>query len=64
VGRGSAQVIDSVSGPNIKGGVQQEITAQFEQVGTQQADPLTGQRLPKSSQEQARDYFNALREGK
>jgi hypothetical protein len=64
VGRGAGQVVDFVDGPTLKGGVEQEIATQFEQARQEQANPLTGQRLPKSSQEHAKEYFDALREGR
>lgn len=64
VGRGPGEVVDFVEGPNLKGGVQQEITAQVHDAKQQDANPLTGQRLPKSTQEHAKEYFDALREGK
>jgi hypothetical protein len=64
LGRGSAMVVDRVAGPNLKGGVQQEIATQFQEARNEAANPLTGQRLPKASQEQAKEYFDSLREGK
>lgn len=64
VGRGAGQVVDFVDGPTVKGAVEQEIASQFEQVRKEEANPLTGQRLPKSSQEHAREYFDSLREGR
>lgn len=63
-GRGAAQIVDFVDGPNIKGGVQQEIATQFEEAKSEAADPLTGQRLPRDSQSHAKEYFDALREGR
>lgn len=62
--RGSAVVVDYVDGPNVKGGVQQEISAQFEQARSEEADPLTDQRLPRGYREHAKRYFDTLREGK
>lgn len=62
-GRGQATVIGEAEGANRKGGVQQEIQAQVEAARAEAADPLTGQRLPKSSEQHAREYFNGLREG-
>ena len=62
-GRGTATVIGEADGANLKGGVQQEIQAQVDAARAEAADPLTGQRLPKSSEQHAREYFNGLREG-
>lgn len=64
VGKGSAVMVGETVGPNLRGNVEQEIATEFEQVRTQAADPLTGQRLPKTSQNQAKEYFDALREGR
>ncbi|MBL9125673.1 MAG: hypothetical protein JNG90_18685 [Planctomycetaceae bacterium] len=64
VGRGAATIVGDADGANLKGGVREEIAAQVEAARAEAADPLTGQRLPKSSEEHAREYFNGLREGK
>lgn len=62
--RGAATVVGEADGANLKGGVRQEIQAQVDAARAEAADPLTGQRLPKSSEQHAREYFNGLREGK
>ena len=51
-------------GPNIKGDVAQSIKEEMATHGAEPADPLTNDRLPKSRQEQAEQYFHDLREGK
>ena len=64
VGQGSGEVIDYVDGPNARGGVQQEIDAQFERARGTTVDPLTEERLPRGYREHAQRYFDALREGR
>jgi len=56
-------ITGSADGPNAKGTLREAIQAEFESNDTGPADPLTGQRLPKSHQRQVEEYFNALREG-
>ncbi|HEV3417642.1 MAG TPA: hypothetical protein VG056_12535 [Pirellulales bacterium] len=62
--KGAAVSVGEAGGPNIKGQVQEEIKAQIESAKHDSADPLTGQRLPRSQREHAKEYFDALREGK
>jgi hypothetical protein len=62
-GRGAAIVSGFVEGPNVKGQVQQEIQEQFETAKSDNADPLTGQRLPRDYRDHTRKYFDAFREG-
>ncbi len=64
LGKGAAVATGPADGPNIKGQVQAEIKAQIESAAHDAADPLTGQRLPRSQREHAKEYFDALREGK
>jgi len=63
VGRGGGVVVGEVNGPTTKGGVEQEIQSQFDEVGGEEEDPLTGQRLPRGYREHAQKYFDSLREG-
>ncbi|HEV2969952.1 MAG TPA: hypothetical protein VGY55_08175 [Pirellulales bacterium] len=62
--KGAAVSVGEAEGPNIKGRVQEEIKAQIESAKHDSADPLTGQRLPRSQREHAKEYFDALRDGK
>ncbi|HKD36622.1 MAG TPA: hypothetical protein VKB78_07470, partial [Pirellulales bacterium] len=62
--RGAAVAVGEAEGPNTKGEVQQAITAEVEAARHDSADPLTGQRLPRSQREHAKEYFDSLREGK
>jgi len=64
LGRGSAVITDLVTGPNVKGEVQQEINAQVEAAKSASADPLIEQPLPRASREHVKRYFESLREGK
>ncbi len=64
IGRGSAVVVGDAYGPNAKGDVKQQIKIEIESAKHDSADPLVGQRLPKSQREHAKEYFDALREGK
>lgn len=61
IGRGAAVITDFVEGPNARGRVEQEISAQFQGVRGGDTDPLTEQSLPRTYREHAQSYFNALR---
>lgn len=63
-GKGSAVVVGSVEGPNIKGRVDQQIQTEFDAAEAADEDPLTDQQLPRAYREHAKTYFDALREGK
>lgn len=63
VRRGAAVVAGEADGPNRKGTVQETIKAQFESARHEAADPLTSQRLPREYREQAKKYFESLRDG-
>ncbi len=58
LGPGAADVVDLVDGPNIKGQHADEIRQQFDTEERAVTDPLSGRRLPKAYQQQAREYFN------
>ena len=55
---------DLVNGPNIKGKVEAEVQQQFDTARRGSTDPLSGRHLPRKHGEQAREYFDRLREGK
>lgn len=61
IGRGAAVITDFVDGPNARGRVEQEISAQFQGVRGGETDPLTEQSLPRTYREHAQSYFNSLR---
>mgnify|MGYP002622488794 FL=1 len=64
VGQGAAVITDLVGGPNAKGRVSQQIQSEFESAGGEDTNPLTDQKLPRGHRDHARDYFEALREGR
>lgn len=61
VGAGKAVVTGLADGPNAKGRVRAALQEEFESQRSGPADPLTGQRLPRSHQRQVEEYFEALR---
>jgi hypothetical protein len=63
-GKGAAIVTGFAEGPNAKGQVTQEISAQLEAAKSESADPLTDVRLPRDYRDHAKGYFDAFREGK
>lgn len=63
-GKGTAIVTGFADGPNAKGQVTQEISAQLEAARNDSADPLTDRRLPRDYRDHAKGYFDAFREGK
>ena len=62
--RGAAVVVGETNGPNIRGNVVESVKEQMISQGSEPADPLTIERLPKSRREHAEEYFNSLREGR
>jgi hypothetical protein len=62
-GKGVADIVDKVEGPNLPGQVQTQITKQEEAMRAAPADPLTDQNLPRKHKESVTDYFNRMREG-
>lgn len=61
---GKAVVVGEVDGPNFRGQVVESIKEQMISQGSEPADPLTIEQLPKSRREHAEQYFNSLREGR
>src|SRR6185436_18155549 len=62
--KGAATFGGLVDGPNVKGEVVQTIQQEMAMKGAEPADPLTSDRLPDSRREQAKQYFDLLREGR
>ncbi len=52
------------NGPNAKGQAIEEIKTQMDSARQDAADPLAGQKLPRSQRDQVQQYFDALRGGK
>ena len=63
VGRGKAVVVGEAGGPNRPGQALEEVKQAIRSATIDDEDPLTNARLPKDHLEQARKYFEALREG-
>ncbi|HEX3997533.1 MAG TPA: hypothetical protein VHX65_03170 [Pirellulales bacterium] len=63
IGHGAAIITGEADGPNSKGNVRAEIQAQLDSAKHDDSDPLTGQRLPRSQRDFAKEYFDSLREG-
>lgn len=61
--KGAAIFAGDAEGPNTKGRIEQEISLQFEQVESEEADPLTSQDLPKGYSKHAQEYFDKVRKG-
>jgi len=63
-GRGAAVVVGEADGPNVRGEVAESIKEQMTSLGSEAADPLVAERLPKAQREHAEEYFNSLIEGR
>jgi len=63
-GRGAAVLVGEADGPNRRGLVAESLKEQMEAQGSEAADPVVVEKLPKSHREHAEDYFNSLREGR
>ena len=59
--KGRAVITGEGNGPNVKGRVQEQIKDAMAAGTRAEADPLAGQRLPRTQREHAEEYFNALR---
>lgn len=62
-GKGAAVIIGEAEGPNVRGNVREEIKAEMASQGSEPADPLVIEQLPKTQRENAEEYFNRLRDG-
>ena len=62
-GQGAAIITGEADGPNLKGKVRAQIQAQMDSAKHEDSDPLTGQRLPRSQRDFAKEYFDSLRDG-
>ena len=59
--RGKAVIVGQVRGPNVAGDARVEIQEQIEAFQSNDGDPLTGQRLPKSQRDHVQEYFRAIK---
>jgi hypothetical protein len=64
IGKGKAVITGEADGPNIKGVVQQEIRAQMEASRREAAEAVIRQNLPRNLRDHAKEYNEAIREGK
>jgi hypothetical protein len=62
-GQGAAVITGEADGPNLKGKVRAQIQAEMDSAKHEDSDPLTGQRLPRSQRDFAKEYFDSLRDG-
>ena len=62
-GKGPAVITGEAEGPNMRGNVREQIKEEMAAKGSEPADPLVIETLPKSHRENAQDYFDRLREG-
>lgn len=62
-GHGAAIITGEADGPNRKGTVRAQIQAEINSAKHEESDPLTGQRLPRSQRDFAKEYFDSLRDG-
>jgi hypothetical protein len=60
---GAAVITGEADGPNIRGDVREEIKQEMASQGSEPADPLIIEQLPKTQRENAEEYFNRLRDG-
>lgn len=64
VGKGAAVIAGEANGPNIRGEVVEQLRQEMQSQGSEPADPLIMEQLPKSRRDHAEEYFNTLREGR
>jgi hypothetical protein len=62
-GRGAAVIAGEADGPNMRGQVREEIKQEMAAQGSEPADPQVIEQLPKSHRDNAKEYFDALRDG-
>lgn len=61
--KGAAVFAGEAEGPNTKGRIEQQISLEFDEVESEEADPLTSQDLPKGYTKHAQEYFDKVRKG-
>lgn len=62
-GQGAAVIVGEADGPNIRGQVLEAVKEEMAAEGSEPADPLVIEQLPKSRLEHTQEYFDMLREG-
>jgi hypothetical protein len=61
--RGAAIITGEAEGPTIRGDVRETVKEEMASSGSEPADPLVIEQLPRTQRENAEDYFNRLRDG-
>jgi hypothetical protein len=61
--QGAAVITGEAEGPNIRGQVREAIQEEMAASGSEPADPLVIEQLPRAQRENAEEYFNRLRDG-
>jgi hypothetical protein len=61
-GRGAAIITGEAEGPTIRGDVREAIKEEMAASGSEPADPLVIEQLPRTQRENAEEYFNSLRD--
>jgi hypothetical protein len=61
--KGAAVITGEAEGPNMRGNVREALKEEMAAEGSQPADPLVIETLPKTHRQNAEDYFNRLRSG-
>jgi hypothetical protein len=62
-GVGAAVITGEAEGPTVRGDVRDIVTEEMETSGSEPADPLVIEQLPRTQRENAEDFFNRLRDG-
>jgi hypothetical protein len=61
-GRGAAIITGEAEGPTIRGDVREANKEEMAASGSEPADPLVIEQLPRTQRENAEEYFNSLRD--
>jgi hypothetical protein len=61
-GKGPAVITGEADGPNMRGDVREQLKEEMAAHGSEPADPLVIETLPKSHRDNARDYFDRVRD--
>ena len=60
---GKGVIVGETRGPNVAGEAREQIIAEIGKARRDDADPLTGKRLPKAQREHIKQYFNMTGQG-
>jgi hypothetical protein len=62
-GVGAAVITGEAEGPTVRGDVREVVTEEMETSGSEPADPLVIEQLPRTQRENAEDFFLRLKDG-